>query len=128
MGLSNLPPGCSSADIERAFNGGREPLPIEEEMIDLLERYKVPQKIIDEALNVLDKWITEQARPQQLDDYEMGADELADELEQARINAKHQSKLHGCVQHVNQLPDGHLVLSDWSDSSTVASFQNGVEL
>jgi hypothetical protein len=51
-----------------------------------------------------------------------------DAIAQAKINCKHQSKLHRCVQHINQLPSGRLVLSDWYDSSTIASFENGREL
>lgn len=51
-GLSNLPPGCTSADIERHFGGG-DPSPLEDDILEILERYNVPTSVSDNILNLL---------------------------------------------------------------------------
>jgi hypothetical protein len=57
MSNSNLPPGCTNADIERAFGGGREPTLVEEQLIDLLQQHQIPQHIIDKCLEPLETLI-----------------------------------------------------------------------
>lgn len=50
-------------------------------------------------------------------------------LEQAKAEAERISAEEGVVQHVNELPGGGFVVSDWYDDDfTVASFQSGVPL
>jgi hypothetical protein len=46
----NLPPGCTDADIDRAFGGGREPSPLAENVRALLEKSRVISKQTMEAI------------------------------------------------------------------------------
>lgn len=52
----DLPPGCSHNDIERAM-GGREPTPLEEDVLEQLEKYKVPTEVNDRIMQILDEYL-----------------------------------------------------------------------
>jgi hypothetical protein len=60
-GNSNLPPGCTSRDIERAY-GGRDPTSDEERVLELLEGHGVPADICDEIMKIIDGLYIEIAR------------------------------------------------------------------
>lgn len=49
---SNLPPGCTHRDIDRAFGGG-DPTPEEERIGELLEEHEVPQEACDEIMKII---------------------------------------------------------------------------
>lgn len=51
--MSNLPPGCTVGDIERAFGGG-DPSPASEAVYVLLEDAGYSQEVIDAACKVID--------------------------------------------------------------------------
>ena len=53
-GNSNLPPGCTVGDIERAFGGG-DPFPEEEEALLLLEDAGVPTEVNDKIAEIIGK-------------------------------------------------------------------------
>ena len=59
---SNLPPGCTNADIERAF-GDRYISPLEDAILDVLERFKVPTNINDRILDILTDWLEPPEEP-----------------------------------------------------------------
>lgn len=50
----DLPPGCTSGDIERAFGGG-DPSPESEEIYEMLEAAEVDQTIIDKVCEIVDR-------------------------------------------------------------------------
>ena len=56
IGCSNLPPGCSPADVERAFGGGEEPTAVEDDVLAALERHDAPQALRDDVLELLGRW------------------------------------------------------------------------
>lgn len=55
------------------------------------------------------------------------SEQLDSELNRAMAKAQLESR-NGYVQHVCKLPSGNYAVSDWYDSSTVASFENGRRL
>jgi hypothetical protein len=80
MNNSNLPPGCTNADIERAFGGGRDILPWEEAVSDLLESVRIPQKVIDQVMDVLDQYIVETSNEPPVDRSEPEEEEFDDDI------------------------------------------------
>jgi hypothetical protein len=57
--VSNLPPGCTSADIEWAFGGG-DPTDLEEKVYALLEDEGVPASYTDRIIEIVAEWEHEQ--------------------------------------------------------------------
>lgn len=53
-GGSNLPPGCTSADVERAF-GGRDPSPEEDEILSILEIAHVDGDVCEQVMDRVGK-------------------------------------------------------------------------
>ena len=80
MSNSNLPSGCTNADIERAFGGGRDILPWEEAVMDVLESARVPQKVIDRVMDVLDQYIVEASNEPPTDRSEPEEEEFDDDI------------------------------------------------
>jgi hypothetical protein len=74
-GLSNLPPGCTNADIDRAFGGG-DISPLEEEVLEVLERYKVPTSVNDRIMDILADWLV----PEEPEPPEAGDDEPLEDM------------------------------------------------
>lgn len=52
--MSNYPPGCSGADIDRAF-GGRDPSEEEEEILSVLEIAHVDGEVCDQVMRCVAK-------------------------------------------------------------------------
>lgn len=64
-GNSNLPPGCTNRDIDRAYEG-RDPTPEEDRVLELLEAHNVPTEACDEIMNIIDSLYLEIARLSEL--------------------------------------------------------------
>lgn len=50
----DLPPGCSIRDIEA--QAGRDPTPLEEDVLEQLEKHNVPTEINDRIMDILDNY------------------------------------------------------------------------
>lgn len=53
--MSNLPPGCTNRDIERAYGGGRDPTAEEEEVCMLLEDLPISTAVADRVQAIISK-------------------------------------------------------------------------
>ena len=71
----------------------------------------------------LDRWEAEQPEREQRAREALDTAGYYDALADARERSK-----AGYVQHVNRTGDNRYTVSDWRDSATVASFENGREL
>ena len=77
----DLPPGCTQRHIDEAFGGGPDPTELQENVLALLEKGKMPQATCDAIMEMIQEAELAAAEPDPDAAYEARRDREADRID-----------------------------------------------